>query len=1321
MRSRLIISTVLLFFTICAHAQWARYAKSRAFSRTSAVATDNAGALYAGGIMTCITSFEGDSLLNNSCVEVSLPPPANPQIDAFLSKYDEDGNRLWLNHYIGSEGNKLLLADIAVDGAGNCYLTGSFTNKVNFNGGPALVNADPTTEFFLVKVRSDGVTDWAITQPLDDEAEASAQKISVSATAVYVTGFIRGKFQIGSYSDSVGRNASFVSAFDLSGNSLWTKNFKEVNANGSSYGKAIEAVDDNIWVFSSFADSVKFENDTILPPASLATTGIICLFDAAGNLQDSVLTSTPFIEDIKLHLPDASLYFTGRAENVTTFGAGNLFATAGIRAFVASYTMDLATRNWVIPLTDGASASLTGRDLDVNDDGSIIAGGTFNAATLTASTAPPITATGGGGQSGYVLKLDAAGNGLWLQSFGGAGEDAIVSVASVDDDHIFGGGYFNEYLRVAGDELFGDASSSNGFMARLDVCPLLLAEMLSPDSTYVCTGDSSLFNVLTNATYSYQWIKDEAPVPGAVAPSLFVKESGVYRASVTGLGCTKLTPAASLFLYTLPDRTVFTTDSLENCAGDSVLLTGPRSSYTFQWRDEGISIPGEIGMEINIKTEGDYSLNIRDVNGCMVVSDTFNVRFHAYPSDILSPPGKHEFCAGDSIALQADAALPDMKYFWKKNGISLPRDTFSLFYPKTEGIYNVVIRNATGCETLSLRDTIVVTEPPIVDLKMPPSGEICQGGFKQLITYQASDQSYQWMLNGAPMAGAVTNSINATLPGQYRVLTRNASCERFSDFYDLAVNPLPSAAIVNNSTIALCEGESYQLHAQQAPLYSYQWFQNTDAVSGATQPDLPVTQTGNYAVRITNQFNCEVMSAGTFVNVNLKPPASITPQGATTFCNGNSVELRANAGNGLTYQWIRDGSVLPGATLLYMQAALSGVYEVRVKNAMNCERISPPRQVSVIPIPDATLMSATGSATICERDSLLLRSGASTTYAYSWMFNNQPIPNTTAQEFYAKKPGFYKVIASVGACRDTSSVMLLSLRPNPLPLVTRDGEFLSIALFGDIQWYRNNVALPVEKLQAVRVTDNGNYKVSVINTAGCTAWSEPVAMCLPVPDIKTANDILTASISNATYQWEYKNITITGATQQQLKAQQSGDYSVVVTNDGCAMETFPVTVCVPFPYIIQDSFSKILKAFPNPATAYQWYFEGEPVADGNTQVHIPDEYGTYAVTITDLEGCVSSSEPFVVGPVTGMIRDVLNGINIYPNPVSHQLTVALQHLSPSEDFVLIILDVVGREVHRQGITESLSRINFATQSAGVYTIIVEDKTGNKNAWRVVKY
>ena len=76
------------------------------------------------------------------------------------------------------------------------------------------------------------------------------------------------------------------------------------------------------------------------------------------------------------------------------------------------------------------------------------------------------------------------------------------------------------------------------------------------------------------------------------------------------------------------------------------------------------------------------------------------------------------------------------------------------------------------------------------------------------------------------------------------------------------------------------------------------------------------------------------------------PTATITPQGNTTFCQGNSVVLEATSGSNYTYQWYKNGNVINGETNQTYTTTTSGNYTVKVIDGA-CDATSSTTTVTV--------------------------------------------------------------------------------------------------------------------------------------------------------------------------------------------------------------------------------------------------------------------------------------------------------------------------------------------------------------------------------------
>ena len=114
----------------------------------------------------------------------------------------------------------------------------------------------------------------------------------------------------------------------------------------------------------------------------------------------------------------------------------------------------------------------------------------------------------------------------------------------------------------------------------------------------------------------------------------------------------------------------------------------------------------------------------------------------------------------------------------------------------------------------------------------------------------------------------------------------------------ICITPEITATTSNTS---FCSGDSTALNvmASGANSYSYQWKKNGSAITGATSSTYYAITAGSYTCVGTNSCG-SVTSNAIILTVNYLPSATISADGSTTICSGNSVTLNANTGTGLT-------------------------------------------------------------------------------------------------------------------------------------------------------------------------------------------------------------------------------------------------------------------------------------------------------------------------------------------------------------------------------------------------------------------------------------
>ncbi|HMI79126.1 MAG TPA: SBBP repeat-containing protein, partial [Ferruginibacter sp.] len=149
--------------------------------------------------------------------------------DIFILKLDVSGNFVWAKS-IGSqstfdEGNA-----IAVDGAGNVYITGTFGMACDFDPGPGIFSIDPDYwSAYVLKLNTFGDFVWAKYMKTDNfGSDGYSIKVDQSGN-VYLGGTFDGLVDFdpgpGVYIlQSNGNVDGFICKLDISGNFIWAKN-----------------------------------------------------------------------------------------------------------------------------------------------------------------------------------------------------------------------------------------------------------------------------------------------------------------------------------------------------------------------------------------------------------------------------------------------------------------------------------------------------------------------------------------------------------------------------------------------------------------------------------------------------------------------------------------------------------------------------------------------------------------------------------------------------------------------------------------------------------------------------------------------------------------------------------------------------------------------------------------------------------------------------------------------------------------------------------------------------------------------------------------
>jgi hypothetical protein len=136
---------------------------------------------------------------------------------------------------------------------------------------------------------------------------------------------------------------------------------------------------------------------------------------------------------------------------------------------------------------------------------------------------------------------------------------------------------------------------------------------------------------------------------------------------------------------------------------------------------------------------------------------------------------------------------------------------------------------------------------------------------------------------------------------------------------------------------------------------------------------------------------------------------TITADGPTTFCAGNSVNLKSDVVGG-TYQWRRNGiNITTNGTSQTFKASTTGSYTcVATCNgtALTSNAIAVTSKTNA-----SATVTASGATSFCLGDSLTLNcTNLGSNYSVQWYRTNISMENATNYSLVVKQPGTYKVV-----------------------------------------------------------------------------------------------------------------------------------------------------------------------------------------------------------------------------------------------------------------------------------------------------------------------
>jgi hypothetical protein len=437
------------------------------------IATDPSGNIYMSGYTS--NQIDVDPSPTSS---VTLTTAGSA--DVFVAKYTSAGDLIWGKSFGGSTAEYPYGMD--VDSSGNVYITGTFQNTVDFDPSAATANltSKGNADIFIVKFSTSGNFLWV--KQIGGTQEERATSLTLdSGNNILITGFFNQTidFNPAPLETVTSTGLVVVDIFVLKLNSdglyQWAK---QIGDTDQDMGQAI-AVDssDNVYVTGKYRGSPDFDpgvGTATLVGSSNDAIFILKLTSAGAFTFAKSFANSSNDEGSSIEV-DASgnIYSVGVFQGTLDFDPGAGTANLTSAGFTEGYISKLdSSGNYLWAKAIGGTDYDQANVVSLDSSGNPLIGGYFSGTVDFDPGAGINSITAAQVSDGYVLKLSAAGDLLWVSAFRGQGSQTIIAIDFTSTGYPLIGGHFNQQIDFDPStsvtlNFYPSSSFNNVFLVRL--------------------------------------------------------------------------------------------------------------------------------------------------------------------------------------------------------------------------------------------------------------------------------------------------------------------------------------------------------------------------------------------------------------------------------------------------------------------------------------------------------------------------------------------------------------------------------------------------------------------------------------------------------------------------------------------------------------------------------------------------------------------------------------------------------------------------------------------------------------------------------------
>ncbi|HTA81566.1 MAG TPA: gliding motility-associated C-terminal domain-containing protein [Bacteroidia bacterium] len=1061
--------------------KWAVAAGGAGSCRGLAIKTDASGNSYVTGFINGSATFGSKTIVS-----------AGLQ-DAFIAKYDNAGNILWVvdaGGVMSDIGNA-----ITIDNSGNVVVTGEFAGTAKF-GSVSLTSLNNNINVFTTKLDANGNFLWAqagtglhTDRGLGVACDASGN--------VYVTGQFTDTITFNNTHKTNLYDAIFLVKYNSSGSEQW---FTDAGGGNMNIANAI-AIDNNsnVYLTGDFTGTLSFFAS---PTVTLSGAYTNRIFTAKYNSNGNLLWDVSDASSNSLTAKDIAIDGSGNAYVIGNFecimngyadkyGQGTFNTVGYWDIFVTEYN---TSGTWLWSRQIGGHKDNLGYGIAVTSVGDIFTAGSFDQDMIITSDASYI----GYNSSSFFCNNSYCSDNSYgdFQSFNTAGNYDIFIAKPIDVNRQ----PYDFYIR----------NGSNCIRPQNKIC----INNNCPDTVQFCTGGS--IYVVNNTCsqvapdYTYTWSNGQTGI------SDYVTATGWYYVTETTVdGCFKASDSIYVLIHPAPaqpnisDNVGINTNATNPkpiiiCA-DSVKLTGGGyGANKYFWT--GLTKPDST-ISATVTKSGGYCFNVENKFGCAnytCVSVTLDSALKKIEPNLVCTSCKHDsdaFCKGSSFTMFAYDSItnpsinqgicipptpgtPILRWSVIPNTVNYTPSTScgaNSFTPLDSGWYYITdtITRANLCDTLInvVHDSVYITlfpVPSISGVSIKGGGSLCPGDSTMLVAMDTN--KFTWS-NGSTkdtIWGKPGNAYSITSK-----ITNAYGCSAIATANVYVAQKMPPVIAVTPTVGTICPGDSVQLVCTGTGDFSWN---GPSGPIGGNSSAIYVKTPGSYYCVVSDTAYCNpILSNTVLIDLYATPYLAANP--SPVLCPHDSIKLSVIASSGSTIKWLNPASAGSDSSIT---VKATGTYSCQI---MSCGIPTTSNITVVSDNPVATITPA-GPTTFCKGDSVVLNANSGMA-SYSWT----PVGSGSASLSAFNSGEYYLTTIDNGGCTAKDSILIKVTPNNVTPPHVADtstcpGESVTLIASGagNMLWYSTFTG-PV-------VATGPSFTTPSINTASVFYVATEVGGCI---------------------------------------------------------------------------------------------------------------------------------------------------------------------------------------------------------------------------------